>query len=298
MALLLGILAASRHGITKLGIGLDSDLLVKHLTGQAHVYDCTLKPLVSSILEALDGMEWQAWHVYRRYNKRADFLANHALSQQATWCSVSEVGSISEGDNVRPGIDAMEGAGARSSTVTAVADGPDVISFGGNGRTPTADSAPGAADADVGFGDQTMTIPFPDNYNDLLDPLSRLDPRVRWWLPRSGAAVNNTENEVHRVYKELRAKKRAYIAPSIALRAAIPHDLRKSIDWSLFWNAIKSPACTAAARDTAWKAFHAGLYTADRLKHIDASVQTQCVACKNSKETQSHLLTCDVRQRV
>ena len=78
LACLIGILMALRLGAMSLGIGLDSMLLVHWLLGTSRYQDPILRRIVAQALLALGGIPlWRVWHVYRRHNKRSDFMANY-----------------------------------------------------------------------------------------------------------------------------------------------------------------------------------------------------------------------------
>ena len=83
-----GLLAAlgwaARHGIEKLHIKSDSDLLVKQMRGEYRVKHPGLQPLWEAA-RALAGQirHVQFEHVRREFNKDADRLANEAMDEAA-----------------------------------------------------------------------------------------------------------------------------------------------------------------------------------------------------------------------
>ena len=85
---------ALRLGAVSLGIGLDSMLLVHWLLGTSRCQDPILRRIVAQALLALGGIPlWRVWHVYRRHNKRSDFMANYAMDQLASWATSSPLTS-------------------------------------------------------------------------------------------------------------------------------------------------------------------------------------------------------------
>ena len=70
---------ALRLGARSLGIGLDSMLLVHWLLGTSRCLDPLLRRrILAHALIALGNIPlWRAWHVYRRHNKRSDFMARY-----------------------------------------------------------------------------------------------------------------------------------------------------------------------------------------------------------------------------
>lgn len=79
-ALLLGIRRARELGASELSIRLDSELLVKQLTGAYKVKSAHLKPLHLKVRNELKRFKsYEISHVYRELNSTADSLANMAL---------------------------------------------------------------------------------------------------------------------------------------------------------------------------------------------------------------------------
>ena len=75
--------AAIERGATELELRLDSELIVRQLEGRYRVRNKQLKPLfdqLSALAESLDT--FQATHVRRHLNKRADAMANEALDRR------------------------------------------------------------------------------------------------------------------------------------------------------------------------------------------------------------------------
>jgi len=78
--LLAGLERALELGVRELDIRLDSELIVRQLTGHYRVKHPGLKPLFARAAELLGGLTaWSAQHVPREANRRADELANRAL---------------------------------------------------------------------------------------------------------------------------------------------------------------------------------------------------------------------------
>jgi ribonuclease HI len=79
-ALILGITNCLEKGYTRLAICLDSELLVRQITGQYRVKNPHLQRLMASLRALLAGLEYyEIRHVPRSLNHRADGLANLAL---------------------------------------------------------------------------------------------------------------------------------------------------------------------------------------------------------------------------
>jgi ribonuclease HI len=82
-ALLLGLKTARNLKITRVQIFLDSELLVKQVTGHYRVKSPHLLPLWQQAKKELQKFEAYAIsHVPRRDNRLADRLANHAIDQK------------------------------------------------------------------------------------------------------------------------------------------------------------------------------------------------------------------------
>ncbi len=74
--------AALQRGATALELRLDSELIVRQLSGRYRVRNPNLKPLydeLQSLTKQLDT--FTAVHVYRESNRRADAMANEALDR-------------------------------------------------------------------------------------------------------------------------------------------------------------------------------------------------------------------------
>ncbi len=83
-ALILGLLSAIRYHPTTLHVYMDSELIVRQMTGQYKVRDETLRPLyeeAQKLARALPKVTFT--HVLRGKNALADALANEALDEQA-----------------------------------------------------------------------------------------------------------------------------------------------------------------------------------------------------------------------
>lgn len=79
-ALVLGIKRARELGATELVVRLDSELLVRQLTGVYKVKAPHLKPLMRQVLDELKRFSsYSITHVPREMNDRADSFANMAL---------------------------------------------------------------------------------------------------------------------------------------------------------------------------------------------------------------------------
>ena len=83
-ALVLGLEAAAKRGIRRLGVRLDSELVVRQLLGQYRVKHAALQPLHRRAQQLLRGFaEVDVRHVPRKQNALADRLVNRVLDQEA-----------------------------------------------------------------------------------------------------------------------------------------------------------------------------------------------------------------------
>jgi ribonuclease HI len=83
-ALVLGLEAAAKRGIRRLGVRLDSELVVKQLGGEYRVKHSGLQPLYARARRLLrDFAEVEIRHVPRKQNALADALVNRVLDQEA-----------------------------------------------------------------------------------------------------------------------------------------------------------------------------------------------------------------------
>ena len=83
-ALLLGLEAASKRGIRRLRVRLDSELVVKQLRGEYRVKHAALQPLHRQAMRLLRAFESvDIGHVPRKQNAVADRLVNRVLDQEA-----------------------------------------------------------------------------------------------------------------------------------------------------------------------------------------------------------------------
>jgi ribonuclease HI len=83
-ALLLGLEAAAKRGIQRLGVRLDSELVVKQLRGEYRVKHAGLQPLYHRARQLLRAFaEVDIRHVPRKQNALADRLVNRLLDQEA-----------------------------------------------------------------------------------------------------------------------------------------------------------------------------------------------------------------------
>jgi ribonuclease HI/probable phosphoglycerate mutase len=81
-ALIAGLEAAKRRGAQRLRVCLDSELVVRQMTGEYRVKHAGLKPLhaeARAALQALEAVRFQA--VPREDNARADRLVNETLDE-------------------------------------------------------------------------------------------------------------------------------------------------------------------------------------------------------------------------
>ncbi len=84
-ALIAGLETALDRGVQRIGVRLDSMLLVKQVTGEYRVKASHLKPLQRQAVKLLTRFEEASIeHVRRERNTVADALANEALDEAAT----------------------------------------------------------------------------------------------------------------------------------------------------------------------------------------------------------------------
>lgn len=81
-ALIAGLQAAAAHGASPLAVVMDSELVIRQMTGQYKVKNAGLKPLhleAKSAAAKLAKVTWSS--VAREQNHRADALVNEALDR-------------------------------------------------------------------------------------------------------------------------------------------------------------------------------------------------------------------------
>jgi len=84
-ALILGLQTARERGCQSLELFLDSELVVRQMSGQYKVKNKTLKPLFSEAQQLLEEFgQYTISHIPRAQNKRADELANQAIDTRNT----------------------------------------------------------------------------------------------------------------------------------------------------------------------------------------------------------------------
>ncbi|MCX8007409.1 MAG: ribonuclease HI family protein [Coriobacteriia bacterium] len=84
-ALIAGLQAAQDHNVRSLVVRLDSELLVRQMTGRYRVKSASLKPLherAAALAASFDAIRFE--HVPRSMNARADALCNEALDGAAS----------------------------------------------------------------------------------------------------------------------------------------------------------------------------------------------------------------------
>lgn len=82
-ALVAGLQLALQHGCSQLSIFLDSELIVRQISGQYKVKNAHLQPLylqAKGLLQRFQG--WRIKHVPRAENSRADQLANQGIDEK------------------------------------------------------------------------------------------------------------------------------------------------------------------------------------------------------------------------
>ncbi len=79
-ALIAALKEALKLGVSEAGIHLDSELVVKQVTGRYRVKNTALKPLYSEVKRLLGRLRgFTVTHVPRQQNREADKLANSAF---------------------------------------------------------------------------------------------------------------------------------------------------------------------------------------------------------------------------
>jgi ribonuclease HI len=79
-ALIAGLHCALEHGVTELAVRMDSELVVRQMTGVYRVRNAGLKPLFEEARRLSEQFkEFDIAHVRREHNVRADSEANKAL---------------------------------------------------------------------------------------------------------------------------------------------------------------------------------------------------------------------------
>ena len=82
LALLAGLQEALEQGAKRVLICLDSELVVRQLTGRYRVRHQALQPLFRQVTSLLSRFEaWEIRHVPRELNRQVDALANRALDR-------------------------------------------------------------------------------------------------------------------------------------------------------------------------------------------------------------------------
>lgn len=82
--LIAGLERAVALGVTKLEVRMDSELVVRQISGRYRVKHPGLVPLFRKARSLIERLEsWDIRHVPREENKRADRLANRALDEAA-----------------------------------------------------------------------------------------------------------------------------------------------------------------------------------------------------------------------
>jgi len=78
-ALIIGLQALQDLKYTEVEIFLDSELIVKQITGKYKIKDPKMISLHKKVMQFLDLISWTITHVKRHLNKEADALVNKAL---------------------------------------------------------------------------------------------------------------------------------------------------------------------------------------------------------------------------
>lgn len=83
-ALLIGLEKAAEHGIKRLAVRMDSELVVKQMRGEYRVKHADLQPLhrrAQTLLRRFEHVDIK--HIPRKENALADGLVNHVLDREA-----------------------------------------------------------------------------------------------------------------------------------------------------------------------------------------------------------------------
>lgn len=78
-AVVMGLEEARRRGVADLVVRLDSELIVRQLTGRYRIKSAALRPLAQRALRLLGELGARIEHVPRDRNAHADRLANEAI---------------------------------------------------------------------------------------------------------------------------------------------------------------------------------------------------------------------------
>lgn len=82
-ALIIGLQRALKHQPEEIKVFLDSELLVRQLTGKYKVKNSRLKPLFAQVLKFTNSFSNITFHhIPRQENKKADWLVKKAISSQ------------------------------------------------------------------------------------------------------------------------------------------------------------------------------------------------------------------------
>ena len=86
--LIAGLEAALARGVRKISIYGDSNLVIKHISGEYRVRNEKLKPLWKKTKDLLKNFDsYELHHIRRHLNSRADGLANLAMDNQESGSS-------------------------------------------------------------------------------------------------------------------------------------------------------------------------------------------------------------------
>jgi ribonuclease HI len=97
LGLLCGVKCARSFGVERLIVEGDSQLIVRHINGQYQCREESLKKFFNAVKDEAGHLEYfEIRHIPRDQNKRADWLANHAMdvSSNNSLCNVALLHSI------------------------------------------------------------------------------------------------------------------------------------------------------------------------------------------------------------
>ena len=84
LALVYALQAAQQHGIRRLAVKTDSELLARQIMGQYKVRDATLRLFHDLAQHAFQGLlQWSIVHIPREQNAQADRLASQAATRSS-----------------------------------------------------------------------------------------------------------------------------------------------------------------------------------------------------------------------
>lgn len=109
MGLVLALEAAAKHDTSQISLFMDSELIVKQITGDYRVKDPRLAELFAMVQKRLLKFDiWKIQHVRREQNKHADALVNKALDAGGDVVDI-QIGNACPDDRPKPAPAATAG---------------------------------------------------------------------------------------------------------------------------------------------------------------------------------------------